>query len=600
MTHHRPRTHSSLFRVVSWFPLFLFRPSFFVRGWCFEAPSTLTCTFELVRCLHFFLFFFVPASCRLCTCELIGCASPMEQPVPRAQAGRGFVAEGVPATTGRRRVPAVSQPSSSPATVAEMAAAMAPVCLPPSPSSPLQSPSFPDAFPYYVSADNLRSFLQLLAKNPLERFGDTAFMRQRLWQVRDDLVVSANSRAQPRASGAPTVENRSAGGGFPPSDATATVVAAGQCVAISTARPLAAQQGTVVIPVDFAGASVGIGAADGPAVAKRKLLDSSPLSGAEDARKRARRSGRTTSPPAGMASRASVRGDSSSDDEDSDREPRPALPGRLAVVPELTDADGAVVRSLAIDTPLCSPGLERFCAASTCMWAPLPAGEAADRLLSYTNFCERESKCLRGQGLTPFDAWHLHTMWLASPRAGGALPAPPAAGADEARRRADASQWLAIGPGASLLFPGEGRPWTPEERVLFARGLSEQGRAFGQMRRTLLQSRTTAQLVNYYYQRHKQAWLQHGGSKAGHLFDRGHEGTPAPPLEDRNARRVYLSRAVATLRQLAATAGDGFPPDRGMVTAVTTFRRNRAARVGRCNRNAASGMLSDSESDYSR
>lgn len=266
----------------------------------------------------------------------------------------------------------------------------------------------------------------------------------------------------------------------------------------------------------------------------------------------------------------------------------------------MTDADGAVVRSLAIDAPLCATGVERFCAASTCMWVPLPPGEAADRLLSYTNFCERESKRLRGQGLTPFDAWRLQTMWLASPRVGGALPTPPAAGADEARRRADASQWLASGPGAWLLFPGECRPWTAEERVLFARGLSEQGRAFGQMRRTLLPSRTTAQLVNYYYQRHKQAWLQHGGSKASHLFDRGHEGTPAPPLEDRDARRAFLSRAVATLRQLAATAGDGFPPDRGMVAAVTTFRRNRAARVDRCNQNAASGMMSDSESDYSQ
>lgn len=298
----------------------------------------------------------------------------------------------------------------------------------------------------------------------------------------------------------------------------------------------------------------------------------------------------------------SFQGDSS-EDEDGEREPRPALPGRLAVVPKLMDADGAVLRSLAVDAPLCVPSVERFCAASACVWAPLPPGEAADRLLAYTTFCERESRRLRGQGLTSFDAWRLQTMWLASRGPGGALPAPPVQEADEARRWADASQWLASGPGASLLFPGEGRPWTAEERVLFARGLSEQGRAFGQIRRTLLPSRTTAQLVNYYYQRHKQAWLQHGGSKVGHLFDRGHEGTPAPPFEDRDARRVYLNCAIATLRQLAATAGDGFPPDRGMVAAVTTFRRNRAARVDRERRNqnaAANGMMSDSESDYSQ
>lgn len=524
----------------------------------------------------------------------------MEQPIPRARPGRDFSAEGVPATTGKRRVPAVPQPSSSSATVAEVATTMAPVCFPSSPPSPSQLPSFPDAFPYYVSSDNLRSFLQLLAKNPLERFGDTTFMRQRLWQVRDDLVVSALSRTQSQVSDVRTAAHRPACGGLPPSDAAPSVAAAGQSVAVSTARPLAAQQGKVVIPVDLAGPVGGDGATDDSAVAKRKPLETSSLSGAEESRKRARRSGRTTSPPVGIASRGASLRDDSPDDEDEKREPRPALPARLAVVPGLMNADGVVVSSLAIDAPLCAPGAKRFCAASTCTWAPLPPGEAADRLLSYTKFCERESRRLRGQALTPFDAWHLQTMWLASPRASGALPVPPAAGAEEARRRADANQWLASGPGAFLLFPGEGRPWTAEERVLFARGLSEQGRAFGQMRRTLLPSRTTAQLVNYYYQRHKQAWLQHGGSKVGHLFDRGHEGTPAPRLENRDARRVFLNRAVMTLRQLAATAGDGFPPDRGMVAAVTTFRRNRAARLDRCNRNAAAGMMSDSESDFSR
>lgn len=540
----------------------------------------------------------------LLTCKVFGDVSPMQQPLPRAQAGRGFVAEGAPISTGRRRVLAVPQPSSSAATVAEVAAAMAPVCAPPSSPSPPQSPTFPDAFPYCVSADNLRSFLQLLAKNPLEKFSDATFMRQRLWQVRDDLVVSAKARAQPRASDVPSAGLRPAGGGVPPSDSAPTVVAGCQGVAISTARPLAAQQGTVVIPVDLVGAGGGDAATDGSAVAKRKPLDSSPLSGPEESRKRSRRSGRTTSPPVAMTPRGtSFRSDSSSDDEDGEREPRPALPGRLAVVPELTDEDGIVKRSLAVDAPLCVPGVERFCAASACVWAPLPSGEAADRLLAYTSFCERESRRLRGLGLTPFDAWRLQTMWLSSRGPGGALPTPPAAGADEARRRADATQWLASGAGASLLFPGEGRSWTAEERVLFARGLSEQGRAFGQMRRTLLPSRTTAQLVNYYYQRHKQAWLQHGGNKSCHLFDRGHEGTPAPPFEDRDARRVYLSRAIATLRQLAATAGDGFPPDRGMVAAVTTFRRNRAARVDRDRRNqnaAANGMMSDSESEYSQ
>ncbi|GAB0498140.1 hypothetical protein MMPV_009481 [Pyropia vietnamensis] len=477
---------------------------------------------------------------------------------------------------------------------------MAPVCFPSSPPLPSRSPSFPDAFPYYVSSDNLRSFLRLLAKNPLERFGDTAFMQQRLWQVRDDLVVSAMLRAQPQVSDVPTVAHRPACGGLSPADAAPSATVVGPSDAISTARPLAAQRGTVVIPVDLARPVGGDGATDGPAVAKRKPLETSQLSGVEDARKRARRSRRTTSPSVDVASRgASLRDDSPEDEEDK-REPRPALPARLAVVPELMNADGVVVSSLAIDAPLCAPGVKRFCAASTCMWAPLPPGEAADRLLSYTNFCDRESRRLRGQALTPFDAWHLQTMWFASPRGGSALPVPPPAGAEEARRRADANEWLASGPGAFLLFPGEDRPWTAEERMLFARGLSEQGRAFGQMRRTLLPSRTTAQLVNYYYQRHKQAWLQHGGSKTGHLFDRGHEGTPAPPLEDRDARRAYLSRAVATLRQLAATAGDGFPPDRGMVAAVTTFRRNRAARLGRCDHNTAAAIMSDSDSDYSR
>jgi len=455
------------------------------------------------------------------------------------------------------------------------------------------STSFPTAFPYYVPAENLHSFLRLLAQNPLEPFEDAAFMRERLLQIREDIALSTTVALQQKVSDAaaaatPTTSAAAMTNGHaapqpstspsasPPSVPAAAMAALG--FPISTSRPLAAQQGIVTIPDDEPPPP-----ADAPTGARRPSLRrplNSTVSAAaadEGSRKRARRSGRTTSPPAGVGYRVSSPStkSTSSDDEDAIRVPRAACPEGLANVPDLTDADGVRLEAIAVNEPLCPATKERFKATSACDWVP-PVGAQVDAVRVFQQFCIGESLRLRGQDLPPFDHWSL--LHLRFRILDGTATATAAL---EARCREEATQWLRDGPGSHLLFPGELRPWTSEEKVLYERGLFEHGRAFGKIRRSLLPYRTTGQLANFYYQRHKQARLQHGGNKVGHLFDRGTEGCAPPAVDDEAVRRAFLVRSVVTLRQLAQTAGDGFPPDRAMARTVSTFRELVAARSSR-------------------
>jgi hypothetical protein len=115
-------------------------------------------------------------------------------------------------------------------------------------------------------------------------------------------------------------------------------------------------------------------------------------------------------------------------------------------------------------------------------------------------------------------------------------------------------------------YPGAGAWWTSEEQGLLSRAFSEHSRDFEYLSRHVFAHRTTKELVVHYYTRYKQQWPQHGDSRRGSMYDRGIE---APP-------RIFTSpeTVVDFLRYLAATAGDGFPPERRMRDAVLAARAN--------------------------
>lgn len=114
-------------------------------------------------------------------------------------------------------------------------------------------------------------------------------------------------------------------------------------------------------------------------------------------------------------------------------------------------------------------------------------------------------------------------------------------------------------------YPGAGARWTNKELCLLARALSERQRDFQYISRNILQSRSTRELVTYYYTRHKQQGVHFGGKKPGIMFDRGIETTPR--------LRLIPELQVRYLHSLAVSAGDGFPPERRMRDAVLHSRQ---------------------------
>lgn len=114
-------------------------------------------------------------------------------------------------------------------------------------------------------------------------------------------------------------------------------------------------------------------------------------------------------------------------------------------------------------------------------------------------------------------------------------------------------------------FPGIKGQFKYEELCLFVRTLAERAKKFTQISREVLPTRSPSELVWLYYTRHKQLWIQNGGMKSGLILDDGGD----------KLRRVQLTceRTISSLRNLAVTAGDGFPIDSRVNLAVLACRR---------------------------
>lgn len=114
-------------------------------------------------------------------------------------------------------------------------------------------------------------------------------------------------------------------------------------------------------------------------------------------------------------------------------------------------------------------------------------------------------------------------------------------------------------------FPGIKGFFNYEEQCMFVRSLAERSKDFEQIAREVLPNRSTSELVWLYYTRHKQLSIQNGGIKNGLVLDDGGE----------KLKRVQLGteRMVSSLRNLAITAGDGFPVDSRVERAVLACRR---------------------------
>lgn len=124
-----------------------------------------------------------------------------------------------------------------------------------------------------------------------------------------------------------------------------------------------------------------------------------------------------------------------------------------------------------------------------------------------------------------------------------------------------------------LFFPGAGKPWQHAETSLFVRALAERAKNFHYVSRHILTNRTTKELVITYYTYYKQQCYQNGGPKQGFIFDDGGR--------DASVGRTFLgqTRKVTALRNLAVTAGDGFPADQRMADAVLEFRNFSAVQA---------------------
>lgn len=114
-------------------------------------------------------------------------------------------------------------------------------------------------------------------------------------------------------------------------------------------------------------------------------------------------------------------------------------------------------------------------------------------------------------------------------------------------------------------FPGIKNQFKYEEQCLFVRTLAERAKNFSLISRDVLPHRSASELVWLYYTRHKQLWIQNGGMKSGLIMDDGGE----------KLKRVQLTseRTISSLRNLAITAGDGFPIDSRVNLAVLACRR---------------------------
>lgn len=114
-------------------------------------------------------------------------------------------------------------------------------------------------------------------------------------------------------------------------------------------------------------------------------------------------------------------------------------------------------------------------------------------------------------------------------------------------------------------FPGIKEQFKYEEQCLFVRTLAERAKNFSLISRDVLPHRSASELVWLYYTRHKQLWIQNGGMKSGLILDDGGE----------KLKRVQLTseRTISSLRNLAITAGDGFPIDSRVNLAVLACRR---------------------------
>lgn len=119
-------------------------------------------------------------------------------------------------------------------------------------------------------------------------------------------------------------------------------------------------------------------------------------------------------------------------------------------------------------------------------------------------------------------------------------------------------------------FPGIKGHFKYEEQCLFVRTLAERAKKFTQISREVLPTRSPSELVWLYYTRHKQLWIQNGGMKSGLILDDGGD----------KLRRVQLTseRTISSLRNLAVTAGDGFPIDSRVNLAVLACRRGNMTR----------------------
>lgn len=119
-------------------------------------------------------------------------------------------------------------------------------------------------------------------------------------------------------------------------------------------------------------------------------------------------------------------------------------------------------------------------------------------------------------------------------------------------------------------FPGIKGPFGYEEQCLFVRSLAERSKNFSYISRHVLPNRSSSELVWLYYSRHKQLCLQNGGVKNGQVLDDGGE----------RLKRVQLTteRTISALRNLAITAGDGFPMDTRALQAIAACRRGNLIR----------------------
>lgn len=121
-----------------------------------------------------------------------------------------------------------------------------------------------------------------------------------------------------------------------------------------------------------------------------------------------------------------------------------------------------------------------------------------------------------------------------------------------------------------LAYPGSSKPLSRDEAMTFAAFIGQEFDhlevMFRQMSKSVLKTHSIRDLIVHWYTGYMPMGRNVPGSRTGYMVDLGVEARP--PV----AMRPNL--AIECLHVLAATAGDGFPPERRMRDAILEARAN--------------------------